>query len=210
MKRINFIVIAMLLATLSLGACSSGNSKTKSTNTDNNSKETANDISDSHGESDNVSFKDGTLKTNNFLLKIDKTQVGHDNYSGEDGIIIWYTLTNKSKKNIVPDNIFKYFKVQQSDGNSLFDLDFGFDGAQALYPTYDSNRQQIEDPKYSENLKKQDEMSKNGKSEAQLLPGKSVSTYQDFSLKNKEHDVTISLDPDKYSIKDIYTIKIKN
>lgn len=146
-----------------------------------------------------MSFKDKTLTGVNYKLTIDKTQVGHSNPTDEDGLIIWYTVENKSEDNLVPNDILSLLTFKQQDETSEFDLteDVGkFDAAEALYPMYNDDGSTIEDvDTYNTAISEQNKFSEEfeEKSHAELLPGKSVQCAVGILLKNTNNPVKVSL-----------------
>ena len=153
-------------------------------------------ISESQTE---TTFKNGKLTTPGFILTIDKTQVGHDNSSDEDGLIIWYTVENLSDRTFVPDDLLLNFYITQRDETSLYEIptDYnGFDSAEALYPMYNSDGSSIEDiDKYNEAVRNQNEFNDEfeKKSYAELLPGAKVQVVTGLTLHNTDYPVSVKL-----------------
>lgn len=149
-----------------------------------------------------MSFKDKTLTGVNYKLTIDKTQVGHSNPTDEDGLIIWYTVENKSEDNLVPNDILSLLTFKQQDETSEFDLteDVGkFDAAEALYPMYNDDGSTIEDvDTYNTAISEQNKFYEEfeEKSYAELLPGKSVQCATGILLNNTVKPVNVSLSED--------------
>ncbi len=149
-----------------------------------------------------MSFKDKTLTGVNYKLTIDKTQVGHNNSTDEDGLIVWYTVENKSEDNLVPNDILSLLTFKQQDETSEFDLteDVGkFDAAEALYPMYNDDGSTIEDvDTYNTAISEQNKFYEEfeEKSYAELLPGKSVQCAIGILLNNTDKPVNVSLSED--------------
>jgi len=146
-----------------------------------------------------VTFENGILETPEYKLTIDKTQVGHNNFTGDDGLIIWYTVKNKSDYNVVPQDLWAWFEVTQIDGTSQYkittDYDF-FDSEEALFPMYTEGAVPLEDTEaYNKAIEDQqnfqEEYSDKGK--AELLPGKEVTASIGLKLQNTSYPVTFKL-----------------
>lgn len=146
-----------------------------------------------------ITFKNGRLTTPGFILTIDKTQVGHDNSTDEDGLIIWYTVENLSNRTFVPNDLLLNFYITQRDETSIYDIptDYnGFDSAEALYPMYNSDGSSIEDiDKYNEAIRNQNEFKEEfeKKSYAELLPGAKVQVATGLILHNTDYPVSVKL-----------------
>lgn len=146
-----------------------------------------------------ASFKNGVFKTDLFELKIDRTQVGHDNFNQSDGLIVWYSVTNKTKtKEYKPSDIFRYLKFTQSDGNSDFSLDdmsSSFSIEEALYPMYDKDKNPItdQDDAYNKAVDAQNSMKDNEEAiaNANVLPRKTAKTVAGIQIKNTKYPVKI-------------------
>jgi len=139
------LVVLFLSGIFFLGACSSksssDNETTISTQKD-NTEITANITQNSESYSDfsEYSFKGGKLETPEMDIQIDKTEVGHA--TGEDGIIIWFTITNKSELNIIPQSELYIFDIKQQDETSEYQIatDYNYvDAAEMLYPMYNDD-----------------------------------------------------------------------
>ncbi len=147
----------------------------------------------------NVTFENGVLETPEYKLTIDKTQVGHNNFTGDDGLIIWYTVKNKSEYNVVPQDLLKWFEVTQTDGTSQYKIttDYNFfNSEEALFPMYTEGAVPLEDDNaYNQAIEDQqnfqEEYSNKGK--AELLPGKEVTASIGLQLQNTSYPVTFKL-----------------
>lgn len=195
------LVVLFLSGIFFLSACSSKNSSDKETTISTqkgNTEITANITQNSESSSgfSDYSFKGGKLETPEMDILIDKTEVGHA--TGEDGIIIWFTITNKSEINIIPQSELYIFDIKQQDETSEYQIatDYNYvDAAEMLYPMYNDDGTTVDDELYDKNLKLQNEFEeKYGKKfYAELMPGKEVQTAIGLKLENTEHPVTISL-----------------
>lgn len=208
MKKIIKGIAILSLGLLSLAACGS-NAASK----DGGKTEVSATKKSSESNEAKISFKNQVLTGPGYKLTIDKTQVGHDNSSGEDGLIIWYTVNNNTKENIIPKDIFSMFTIDQQDSTSDYDLTSKigtFDEAEALYPTYNPDRTPIEDVDASNKAGDEQNSFNEGielKGEAKLLPGKSVQCVTSVVLNNKEGKVVIKLGKE-YPTKDNQSLVI--
>lgn len=198
----------LLFSSLGLAACSNNNEASKES-TDATSAAaqiqtsmTATPASESESQVAEVSFKDKTLEFPYFTLKIDKTQIGHDNGMDEDGLIIWYTVKNKSDENIVPQDQLQNLSITQQDETSEYNLlsNLGFfDPAEALYPVFGEDGMALEDDDlYNERQEQQDTFNEEfvNKATTDLLPGKEVQVVTSITLKNTDYPVVIKLSDD--------------
>ncbi|TNX49355.1 DUF5067 domain-containing protein [Enterococcus faecium] len=209
MKKSILCVGVLGLSLAVLGACSSndGGNKTAEESTTTISSSTTTEIQASTQQTSErdvieMSFKDKTLTGPGYKLTIDKTQVGKDNSSGEDGLIIWYKLDNQTEANMVPSDMFSMLTFSQQDDTSEYDLTSSvgtFDVSEALYPMYNEDGSPLEDDAaYDEAVTNQnnflDEV--DAKSDAELLPGKSVQCVTGVVLNNTQGEVKIKLGED--------------
>ncbi|MGX6971313.1 DUF5067 domain-containing protein [Vagococcus bubulae] len=143
---------------------------------------------------DGYAFKDSLLETPDFDLKIDKTQTG-EAYNSE-GIIVWFTLTNKSDRNIVPKEAFSnMLEITQQDDTSVYNIptDYNYlNAAEMLYPTNDKS---IEDPEYVTNNELQEKYNNeyDKKFFAELLPGKEIKTAVALTLETPGYPIFINI-----------------
>lgn len=193
-----------ILGSLLLAGCTTNTKDTASNNSETKASVTEITAEKESSERDAIemSFKDGTLEGLNYKLTIDKTQLAHDNFSGEDGLIIWYTLENNTETNLVPRDNFSMFSIKQQDETSEYDLSDSigtFSVGEALYPMYDENGNPLEDTEaYNAAIDEQNKFHDDYevKSDAELLPGKSVQTVTSVVLNNTEGQVKIKLPDD--------------
>lgn len=149
--------------------------------------------------SQQTTFSNGKLETPQFTLTIDKTQIARDSAADEDGLIIWYTVENKSNDNLVPNELLGNLSFKQRDDTSEYDIptDYNnFDSAEGLFPMYDEDGADIEDiDKYNEAVSKQNEFNDTfeKKAYADLLPGTTVQVATGVILHNTEYPVTVNL-----------------
>lgn len=198
------ISIMTLLAVGLLSGCGNQNSSTKSGSGD---QTTAVSTKPKSMKSNNdTTFKNGKFENKNTKIKILKTQVGHDNQTKKDGIIITFYVSNKSNKEFPPSDALRYLKISQSNGKSDFDLISGFDSSEALYPLYNTDGSTIEDTEqYNSIIDKQNKFKEQYEDpiEAKLLPNKNVIIIQGFELKDTKQPVYVKGYPTPYSEKPV-------
>lgn len=143
---------------------------------------------------DGYTFNDSVLETPDYTLTIDKTQTGQA--YNEDGLIIWFTLKNKSDSNIIPKDAFSnMLEVTQKDNTSVYTIptDFNYlNVAEMLYPTSDKS---IDDPEYITNNELQNKHNQeyDNKFFAELLPGKEIKTAVALTLETTDYPVSINI-----------------
>lgn len=215
MKKLS--VALLVCSALLLSACSNEKESSSSNTSDTKTEVSAEQVtSSSERDTVQMSFKDNVLTGEGFKLTIDKTQVAHDNLSGEDGLIIWYTFENSSEANMKPSDIFSFFTFKQQDATSEYDLTDqvgSFDSAEGLYPMYDANGEPLEDDTaYNAAVDNQNTFHDDFelKSDSDLLPGKSVQVVEDVLLNNTEYPVVMKVADDfPMSINKEVTINLK-
>lgn len=142
------------------------------------------------------SFKDGVLITPEMEIKIDKTELGHA--TGEDGLILWFTIKNKNEFNIIPQSELGIFDIKQQDDTSEYQIETDYnyvDVAEMLYPRYNDDGSTVDDDLYEKNgiLQSEHDETYDKKFYSELLPGKEVKTAIGLHLENTEHPVVIKL-----------------
>ncbi|WP_368251725.1 hypothetical protein [Enterococcus sp. 2201sp1_2201st1_B8_2201SCRN_220225] len=164
-----------------------------------NNQNTASTSTEELNYSQQTTFSNGKLETPQFTLTIDKTQVSKDATANEDGLIIWYTVENKSNTNLIPEELLGNLSFKQRDETSEYDIptDYnGFNSAEGLFPMYNEDGTSIEDiDKYNEAIQKQNEFSETFEKKAysELLPGATVQVVEGVLLHNTEYPVTVTL-----------------
>lgn len=222
MKKVGSFVLLSISLFL-LGACKSPDNKSqqekplKTEKTEKGSSEVvANEVtSDSFDKGfEGYSFIDGVLTTPEMVITIDKTEVGHA--TGEDGLIVWFTIKNNNDFNIIPQSEFYIFDIKQQDETSEYQIDTGFnyvDVAEMLYPRYTDDGDTVDDETYEKNgiLQEEHDETYDKKFYAELLPGKEVKTAVGLHLENTEYPVIINLsEPYASEIKsEDYVINLK-
>lgn len=201
-----FLLGSLLVCSLNLVACSNNNDEraAASENTESKTEATATDYELEEEGSDvmEMSFEDGRLEAAYVNIDIEKTQVVHDNFSDEDGLVVWYSTENNSEDNVVPSEVFDMFVVKQQDGSTEYDLTSDvdtFDSSEALYPMYDETGEPIEDTdKYNSAIDDQKQFNQEFEEPAynDLLPDKTVQTAVGIPLNNTDYPVTISIGED--------------
>ncbi|MCH4170109.1 MAG: DUF5067 domain-containing protein [Lactobacillus sp.] len=179
MKKVLWLTLLTTL-TLTFGACgNNNNTATKSSSSSSSKTSTAQKVSSSSTAttSNDTNFKDGVLTVPEAKLKITKTQVAHNNEDNEDGLIVWYTITNQSQQNIEPEDILKRLAFHQNDGNASYTLEDDFDAAEALYSD------EAEQDKFENEV---EDLADN-----ELQPGKTVETVAGIELRNTNDPVTV-------------------
>lgn len=212
-------ILLGILLIFSLAAC--GNDEQSSGKEKKPSKEeteitTARQTSSSVSELTEINFKDGKLKSDRMDITIDKTQTAHNNFTGEDGVLIWYTIKNKSKDKFMPISEWAVFTVKQSDVTTEYDLTDeldNFDGAGALYPMYDEKGKPLkDDKKYNKAIDDQEKFDQKYTEPAynELLPGKSEQLVTTIPLNNTKHPVTMKVSKDQPAkVNETYKINLK-
>lgn len=199
-KGLIFLGLSFLL----LGACGNTNQEPKK-ETYEKTKETkkiseviANETVESSMNNgfDGYSFKNGVLKTPEMEIKIDKAEVGHA--TGEDGLILWFTIRNKNDFNIIPQSELGIFDIKQQDDTSEYQIETDYnyvDVAEMLYPRYNDDGSTVDDDLYEKNgiLQSEHDETYDKKFYSELLPGKEVKTAIGLHLENTEHPVVIKL-----------------
>lgn len=149
-----------------------------------------------------MSFEDGKLTAEYVEITIDETQVAHDYFNDEDGLIIWYTIKNTSEDNIVPSDEFSMFDIKQQDDTSEYDITENeftnyFDAQEALYPTEDENGDLPEDS-FEQAVDQQDKFTEEylKPTNNELLPGKTVQAVYSVGLDDTENPISIKLQED--------------
>lgn len=217
MKKVGFA--GLFITSFFIFTACTNNAKTETSVSTSNEKKTIvsaekTDSVKNSADYTGYSFKDGLLSTPDYDIKIDKTELGHA--TGEDGLIMWFTIKNKSEHNIIPQDALYSLQIKQQDDTSEYEIptDYNYlSVAEMLYPTYNDDASTVEDSLYEENGKKQaqfeDEFGK--KFYAELLPEKEVKTAIGFTLQNTEHPISINIaEPFASEIKSKeYTIKLK-
>lgn len=204
MKKITLFSVG-LVSLMLLGACSNNdnkpakNNENKTIQTQNNNQEivaesvTKEDVNNGF---EGYSFKNGVLITPEMEIKIDKTEVGHA--TGEDGLIIWFTIKNKADFNIIPQSELYIFDIKQQDETSEYQIptDYNYvDVAEMLYPKYNDDGSTVDDDTYDKNNVLQNEFDETygKKFYAELLPGKEIKTAIGLHLENTRFPVRINL-----------------
>lgn len=200
MKKILLGFSTALIALTLAGCGHSNNSSTENTSHSGNTttaQKAASKSQSTSQKSSQTTFKNGVLKTENATLEITKTQLAHDDEDNEDGLIIYYSVTNTSSdQNIKPETLLNTLSFHQKDNNSSFSLETDeFDVADALYPNNDDSAEKDNFEDHVEDA-----------AEADVLPGKTVDTVTGLQLKNKTEAVVAQLSSDTSQN---YTIKLK-
>lgn len=199
MKKV--LLGSLLVYSLVLVACGSNEESTVENSTTETGQETeVNADQNDEGEDyvSEMSFENGKLETDYMELTIDDTQIAHDNFEDEDGLIIWYTIENNSEDNIIPSDEFYSFELKQQDDTSEYDLteDIGwFDPEEALFPTENEDGEMVDDETYDANFSKQEEFYDDYLKPADndLLPGKSVQVATSVPLNNTDNPVSMKV-----------------
>ena len=162
MKKIVTIGITVL-AGLTLTAC--GNNKSNSASSKSSSTETASSVK----PSDQASNRTWTYKNNVFDAGIEtyrftKSEVRDSSEDGKKVLVLYCDVTNNSKKEQAPSNVYMVVHAYQKTDTSNVQLD---PGMVAL------------DENGNNPLKEQDDNLNN-----QLLPGKTVHAVMVYTLKN--------------------------
>lgn len=202
MKKIS--IGLLVCSAMLLSACSNEKKEASTANSSDKKTEVTAEQVTSNSEKDAIqmSFKDKVLTGQGFKLTIEKTQVAHDNLSGENGLIFWYTFENTSETNMKPADIFSFFTFKQQDATSEYDLtdQVGtFDAGEGLYPMYDTTGSPLEDTDaYNAAVDNQNKFHDDYelKSDSDLLPGKSVQVVEDVLLNNTEYPVVMKVSDD--------------
>ena len=205
-----FLVLLLFLSHYDMTANNiSSNSNTPSASTSSTSGKTKANKAKNNLKSyknSNYSFKEGTFKCPEFTIKLTKTTVGIDKSDQTKGIIVYFDITNTSKKSLQPSEALYYLKLKQSNGKSNYNLDSGFDSSEALFPTHNDDGSILEDNDlYDSNSDKQDKFQKSYEDplNADLLPGKTVTVVQGYKLKDSSHPVYVKAYKDDYSDKTV-------
>ncbi len=220
MKKISLLGL-LSVSLFTLGACGSDKAVTKESISSPNKNSattevTAESIKKNEQGSDfsQYSFEDGLLITPEMEIKIDKTELGHA--TGEDGLILWFTIKNKGTVNIIPQSELYMFDIKQQDDTSEYQIatDYNYvNVAEMLYPQYNDDGTTVDDETYDKNseLQEQHDETYDKKFYAELMPGKEVKTAIGLHLENTDYPITINLsEPYKKEIqsKD-YVINLK-
>ncbi|MCH4169532.1 MAG: DUF5067 domain-containing protein [Streptococcaceae bacterium] len=199
MKKLKIFGI-LIIFLMTIGGCNKNNNEKSSQKLQ---QEWAED-----GNSEPATFNDGTLKTNEAELIIDKTQFVNGSQDGNYGLIVWYTVTNNSKENIVPENLLTYFKITQNDDSSSYNIenDFNFfDSAGALYPITDEDISNNPEA-YKSAIDNRNNFNKEFslKASSELLPNKTVQVATGLTINNLSYPITFELkdstDSEKYVV----------
>ncbi|MFX3617937.1 MAG: DUF5067 domain-containing protein [Sporolactobacillus sp.] len=199
-----FIVLSSLFLTLALSACGGNASNSSNSSTP---KKTVTVAATGKKYTTNSSFKDGIFKMKGYTLTIGKTQYARDKQQDEDGLIVWFTVKNSSKKATeTPESVISNLSFEQNNDTSKTDLENTFGAEDALYPLTTNNAKE-----YDKEVDESNAMLKIDKlSQDKILPGKTVKTFEAYELDNATHNVTvIAQDPHTLQKVGKMTIKLK-
>lgn len=192
-----FLLGSLLVCGITLAGCSDNeeNAGVASSNTEVTVQDTDFSEEDSTEE---MSFKNGTLETEEFKLSYDKAKIINSFMEDGSGIYITYKLENKSDENIIPSEVLSQnLLLSQENDTSEVELDPGYDTLNAFADEGDSER-------YNEQIDIDEE------ADNALKPGKEVEVVDSYYLDNKDYPIKMQAiyDEETDELSDSYEVKL--
>lgn len=160
MKSFKKIMLVGAAALLAVGATACSDSSSKDTSKKPETAKKAKDVNSNK----KWSYSDHTFKTSKLTYKITKAEVQPGLEDGKNNLVLYVDVTNNSKKEHEPVDVYAYVHATQKTSTSKVELDPG------VAHVDDQGNNQLEQETENMNNK--------------LLPGKSVKGVILFELKN--------------------------